>query len=182
MPDPLARAQAVAACLATQPAFAEAGLDTDTLTAWGQFTDGRLHLVAFNRAPDGTPASVQAPAQRAQALAAPAHLPQATTGRAGQRQQGQQRLRFVAGAQQPTLRRADQHRLRPGQRVSGVARVGGLQRMLEMQRHARDVGPVVLVEAAARLAEQRHQARAPAVDLQPRVQRVVWPEPRTSSW
>jgi hypothetical protein len=45
---PLAFVEAVAAKLRSNAAYAEVGVDTDTLCAWGVFTDGRLHLIANN--------------------------------------------------------------------------------------------------------------------------------------
>lgn len=44
-PDPLARVHAIAAAMAQDPHYAETGVDAASLTAWGVFTDGRVHFV-----------------------------------------------------------------------------------------------------------------------------------------
>ncbi len=43
--------QAVAAFMATRPEYKAAGVDVETISAWGRFTDGRMHAVTDNRAP-----------------------------------------------------------------------------------------------------------------------------------
>lgn len=43
--------QAVAAFMATRPEYKAAGVDLETVSAWGRFTDGRMHVVADNREP-----------------------------------------------------------------------------------------------------------------------------------
>ncbi|RJF96533.1 hypothetical protein D3870_18985 [Noviherbaspirillum cavernae] len=48
----LDRLNAVSAFMAGRPEYAAAGVDEETLSAWGIFTDGRVHIIANNRAPD----------------------------------------------------------------------------------------------------------------------------------
>ncbi|MEO8135220.1 MAG: hypothetical protein ABI831_14710 [Betaproteobacteria bacterium] len=47
-PAPLAFLQAIAAFMAARPEYQAAGVNADSLTAWGRFKDGNLHLVANN--------------------------------------------------------------------------------------------------------------------------------------
>jgi hypothetical protein len=75
---PLPFVQAVAAHLRTQPAYVEVGVDEATLTAWGVFADGRVHLIANNHVPQRR---TSAAAPRARALAAPVETPTAATAR-----------------------------------------------------------------------------------------------------
>ncbi len=48
---PLAFVEAVATRLRSNAAYVAVGVDAETLCAWGQFADGRLHLVANNHTP-----------------------------------------------------------------------------------------------------------------------------------
>jgi hypothetical protein len=80
--DAASRAQAAADFLATLPAYVSTGLDTETATAWGHFTDGRLHLVSFNYAPQRRAQPTAAPAGGTRrALAAAPELPRAEFAR-----------------------------------------------------------------------------------------------------
>lgn len=67
---PLAFAQAVAARMATQPAYARTGVDAETLSAWGRFTDGRVHVVCHAYAPPRRPEPAAPPAALVAAAAA----------------------------------------------------------------------------------------------------------------
>jgi hypothetical protein len=80
---PLAFAEAVAAKLRTDAAYAEVGVDGETQCAWGVFTDGRLHLVAGNFIPQRRAGVQSAPAaERKRALAAAlSEVPAAATAR-----------------------------------------------------------------------------------------------------
>ena len=79
---PLAFVEAVAAHLRSVPAYVEVGVDAATLTAWGVFADGRIHLIANNMTPHRTaPASAAATASRAVALATTTEVPGAATAR-----------------------------------------------------------------------------------------------------
>jgi hypothetical protein len=65
--------RAVAATMATMPEYAVTGVDEGSLTAYGVFTNGRLHVVSDNREFDAIPPSLP-PSDRIQALAG-AELP-----------------------------------------------------------------------------------------------------------
>ncbi|WP_147400464.1 hypothetical protein [Acidovorax cavernicola] len=82
----LAFVEALAAYMATLPAYRETGVDTETLTAWGHFRDGRVHLVSANRnmaAPGAVPVSADAARHDAAfaAAAAPIELPSTENAR-----------------------------------------------------------------------------------------------------
>jgi hypothetical protein len=81
---PLAFVEQVAAGMRTMAAYAEVGVDADALTAWGVFSDGRVHLVSNaphpQRRPAGAVGSAVAP-RTATALAAGHELPAASTAR-----------------------------------------------------------------------------------------------------
>ncbi len=69
--------QAVAAFMATRPEYKAAGVDLESLSAWGRFQDGQLHVVAANR----EPAPRTAAAVRRNIPAKSADVPQATKAR-----------------------------------------------------------------------------------------------------
>ncbi|CAJ0794539.1 hypothetical protein LMG18090_03149 [Ralstonia mannitolilytica] len=48
----LDRLQALSTFMANRPEYALTGVHEETLSAWGIFTDGRVHIIADNRAPD----------------------------------------------------------------------------------------------------------------------------------
>ena len=73
---PAAFLQAISAFMAARPEYKAAGVDVEALSAWGRFSDGRLHLVAANR--DPSPAAL-ATANRATAKSG--ELPKATKAR-----------------------------------------------------------------------------------------------------
>ena len=80
---PLAFVEAVATKLRSNAAYAEVGVDAETLCAWGLFADGRLHLVANNYAPQRRAGAQGATmADRRGALAAAlSEVPAAATAR-----------------------------------------------------------------------------------------------------
>lgn len=80
---PLAFVEAVATKLRSNAAYAEVGVDAETLCAWGLFADGRLHLVANNYAPQRRAGAQGATmADRRDALAAAlSEVPAAATAR-----------------------------------------------------------------------------------------------------
>jgi hypothetical protein len=80
----LAFVEAVAAKLRTNPAYVEAGVEPESLCAWGVFADGRIHVIANNYTPQRNVASPsQAPDLHKYALAASARneVPAAATAR-----------------------------------------------------------------------------------------------------
>jgi hypothetical protein len=79
---PAAFLQAIAQFMAARPEYRAAGVDSETLTAWGRFTDGTLHLVTENRQPAPPLAAAAASAAHASVTRkAGAELPQATKAR-----------------------------------------------------------------------------------------------------
>ena len=76
--SPAAFLQGVAAFMATRPEYQASGVDQETLTAWGRFVDGRVHIVAANREPSPLVSSGD---ERAPGLKAGAELPAATKAR-----------------------------------------------------------------------------------------------------
>lgn len=71
--EPIAFVDALAAHLRTQSIYAAVGFDHDGLCAWGEFADGRVHLIALNPPPQRAPVSAQrapASAERAYRMAA----------------------------------------------------------------------------------------------------------------
>ena len=70
--------QAVAAFMATRPEYMATGVDEETLSAWGRFADGVMHVVADNREPP-SPASGVAPG--ALTVKSGAEVPGETTAR-----------------------------------------------------------------------------------------------------
>jgi hypothetical protein len=76
---PLAFVDAIAAHLRAQPAYVAVGSDAATLTAWGEFADGRVHLVTNNYRPAPRPAA--ASTDRATATVATQDMPAASTAR-----------------------------------------------------------------------------------------------------
>ena len=75
---PLAFVEAVATHLRSVPAYVEVGVDATTLTAWGIFADGRIHLIANNYRPQRTSAAA---APRVGAMATMNEVPTAATAR-----------------------------------------------------------------------------------------------------
>jgi len=76
---PLAFVEAIAAHLRTQALYVAVGSDAATLTAWGEFADGRVHLITNNYRPVPRPAA--ALDGRATAAAATQDVPAASTAR-----------------------------------------------------------------------------------------------------
>ena len=75
---PTAFLQGVAAFMATRPEYQASGVDLETLSAWGRFVDGRLHIVAANREPSSLALGGDEPNV---GLKAGAELPAATKAR-----------------------------------------------------------------------------------------------------
>lgn len=94
----LALVQGVAAFMASRPEYKAAGVDVETIGAWGRFSDGHYHLLTDNResAPSAAAASSIAPAQRSGA-----ELPRETKARLlhsfGRNFQGQDPINEMRG-------------------------------------------------------------------------------------
>ncbi|WP_341889445.1 IPT/TIG domain-containing protein [Variovorax sp. YR752] len=71
---PAAFVDALAAHLRRQPIYAAVGADHAGQCAWGEFADGRVHLIALNPPPRRAPASAER-AYRMAAAAAPVEVP-----------------------------------------------------------------------------------------------------------
>lgn len=54
--EPIAYLTELTAIMAKDPNYAETGIDESSLTAWGTFVDGRVHMVTHNFKPTGTSA------------------------------------------------------------------------------------------------------------------------------
>ncbi len=79
-PAPAAFLQAISSFMAARPEYKAAGVDVETLSAWGRFGDGGIHVVTANREPASAPASAaRFPALVAKALGA--DVPKATNAR-----------------------------------------------------------------------------------------------------
>lgn len=79
--------QALADHMATLPEYVATGVDMATITAWGHFRDGRVHIVSANRdiseppVPESDDTAPPAPAFAAKTAAAPVELPAEATAR-----------------------------------------------------------------------------------------------------
>lgn len=80
--EPIAFVDSLVAHLRTQPIYAAVGFDHDGLCAWGEFADGRVHLIALNPPPRRSTLSAERASRMAvSAAAVPVEVPGSTAAR-----------------------------------------------------------------------------------------------------
>lgn len=109
---PLAYVEAVANHLRTLPAYVQVGVDEPTLTAWGVFADGRIHLIANNMRPQRKAAG--ATVSHVAAQATPTEVPGAAMARVWQPFGPEFDMADTVSALQDTLRQTGWS-IRPGE-------------------------------------------------------------------